>query len=303
MKKIAFAMLIFAALGGIAITFAFRAPTPQPNSVLINDTAMTAAQSDNIADTIPFLTAQLTYAFEEMDSTRASRDSGLQLFMYIFMAVLFALAFSLLLYCEVKILSPFRKLQDFARSIAEGNLDVPLAMDKNNTFGAFTESFDIMREALRKANHSKKELVASLSHDIKTPIASIKAVTELMLVKTTDEKEQARLDTITAKAEQVNALITNMFHATLEELEVLHVAPEEVSSAEIAKLIANADYQGQATVSEIPTCLVVADLLRLQQVFDNVISNSYKYAGKYNGCRHFRGAVSCCGHTGLWQRC
>jgi len=278
MKKLIFAMIVMAVTGGIFVTLAFRAATPQPNAVLMNDMVMTITQSDNTTELIPFLTAQLTYAFEEMDSARQVRDSRLQLFMYIFIAVLFAATFALLLYCEVKILSPFRKLQGFARSIADGNLDVPLAMDKNNTFGAFTESFDIMREELRKANHSKKELVASLSHDIKTPIASIKAVTELMLVKTTDEKEQARLNTITAKAEQVNALITNMFHATLEELEVLNVAPEEVSSAEIATLIANADYQGQATVSAIPTCLVVADLLRLQQVFDNVISNSYKYA-------------------------
>jgi len=280
MKKAAFSMLIFAALGGLLVTLAFRTTTPQPNAVLINDAIMTiaTAESENISEFIPFLTEQLTYAFEEMDSARQSRDSQVQLFMYIFIAALFVLAGALLLYCEVKILSPFRKLQGFARSIADGNLDVPLAMDKNNTFGAFTESFDIMREELRKANHSKKELVASLSHDIKTPIASIKAVTELMLVKTADEKELARLNTITAKAEQVNALITNMFHATLEELEVLNVAPEEVSSAEIATLINNADYQRQATVSEIPTCLVIADLLRLQQVFDNVISNSYKYA-------------------------
>lgn len=280
MKRISLAMLIFAVLGVIVVTLAFRTTTPQPNTILINDAIMTitTAESESISEFIPFLTEQLTYAFEEMDSARQNRDSGIQLFMYIFIAALFALAGTLLLYCEVAILSPFRKLQGFARSIADGNLDIPLAMDKNNNFGAFTESFDIMREELRKANHSKKELVASLSHDIKTPISSIKAVTELMLVKTTDEKELARLNTITAKAEQVNALITNMFHATLEELEVLHVAPKEASSAEITKLIANADYQGQATVSEIPTCLVVADLLRLQQVFDNVISNSYKYA-------------------------
>jgi len=281
MKKIIFAMLIFAILGITTITVAFRHATPQPNAVLINDTVMTISttQGEDITELAPFLTAQFTYVFEEMDNARANRDNRLQLFMYIFIAALFAATLALLLYCERAILSPFRKLQGFARSIADGNLDAPLAMDKNNTFGAFTESFDIMREELRRANHSKKELVASLSHDIKTPIASIKAVTELMLVKTTDEKEQARLNTITAKAEQVNALITNMFHATLEELEVLHVAPGEVSSAEIAKLIADADYQGQAVIPTIPTCLVVADLLRLQQVFDNVISNSYKYAG------------------------
>ena len=61
-------------------------------------------------------------------------------------------------------------------------------------------------------------------------------------------------------------------------MQVLQVTPEEVGSTEIAGLIRNADYESRTTISEIPTCLVIADLLRLQQVFDNIISNSYKYA-------------------------
>ena len=53
--------------------------------------------------------------------------------------------------------------------------------------GSFTESFDIMREELKasrereeKAVKSRKELVAQLSHDIKTPVSSIKAMTDVM---------------------------------------------------------------------------------------------------------------------------
>lgn len=76
---------------------------------------------------------------------------------------------------------PFRKLQKFAENIAKGNLDAPLSIYNRDYFGAFTESFDLMREELKiareseyKANVSKKELVAELSHDIKTPIATIK---------------------------------------------------------------------------------------------------------------------------------
>jgi nitrogen fixation/metabolism regulation signal transduction histidine kinase len=86
-------------------------------------------------------------------------------------------------YLHITLLRPFRKMQSFAHQIAAGNLDIPLNMDRNNLFGAFTESFDLMREELhrareneRTADKSKKELVASLSHDIKTPVAYIKAV-------------------------------------------------------------------------------------------------------------------------------
>ncbi len=184
------------------------------------------------------------------------------------------------------ILYPFRKLQGFARHVAEGNLDMPLDMDKNNFFGAFTESFDLMREELNKArenerlaNQSKKELVASLSHDIKTPVASIKAVTEVMHVKTSDENQRRQLDIINSKADQINTLITNMFSATLEELQELKVIVTEQSSQVLYDLIRAADYNYKANVGGIAECIILVDGLRLSQVVDNIISNSYKYAG------------------------
>ena len=81
---------------------------------------------------------------------------------------------------------PFNKLSSFASSVSKGNLDVPLNMDRHNYFGAFTESFDRMREELKQssereaaANRSKQELVAEISHDIKTPVATIKATCEV----------------------------------------------------------------------------------------------------------------------------
>ena len=88
-------------------------------------------------------------------------------------------------------------MKDFAERIADGNLDIPLKMDRQNLFGAFTESFDIMRTELKKsriaeanANESKKELVAKLSHDIKTPIASIKAASEVGAALSPDKKNR-----------------------------------------------------------------------------------------------------------------
>lgn len=200
--------------------------------------------------------------------------------------ILLSICVGYVFYLNQNLLRPFNKLKDFAQRIAVGNLDVPLNMDKNNIFGAFTESFDLMREELhkareneRKANRSKKELVASLSHDIKTPIASIKAVTDLMLVTVKDEKEKKQLEKIVIKAEQINSLITNMFHATLEELQALCVTVTEIHSTAIPNMIQNADYEERVKMFEIPSCIVLADLLRLQQIFDNLISNSYKYAG------------------------
>ncbi|MCI9597336.1 MAG: HAMP domain-containing histidine kinase [Firmicutes bacterium] len=190
------------------------------------------------------------------------------------------------IYLQRAVVHPFHGLKSFAQRVAGGNLDIPLEMDKKNIFGAFTESFDIMRSELKKAriaeakaNASKKELVAKLSHDIKTPVASIKAASEVGAALTDNEKIRENYMGIIRKADQINALITNLFTATLEELNRLTVVPEDMESRELKTLLKNADYLQQAELPDIPDAVLFADQLRLQQVFDNLFANSYKYAG------------------------
>ncbi len=185
-----------------------------------------------------------------------------------------------------RLIRPFRRLKGFAERVAGGNLDVPLQMDRHNLFGAFTESFDIMRSELRKArlaeaqaNAAKKELVAKLSHDIKTPVASIKAASELGLALSDSDRMRDNYTQIIRKADQINTLITDLFTATLEELQQLTVARTDISSGELALLLENADYLHRSQIPPIPSCLLHADRLRLQQVLDNLFANSYKYAG------------------------
>jgi signal transduction histidine kinase len=271
-------------LGGVFLLLKNDTPV-SPDAAALNDAVMTAVQSDR-SEATDILINRLIGEYEGMNAVIQNRNSALRIFLCVYMTVFAGAAICFYLYCEYSVLSPFRKLRRFAGDVAMGNLDLPLEMDRRGRFGAFTESFDLMREELKKAreneraaDRSKKELVASLGHDIKTPVASIKAAAELMLVKTRDEKEKILLGQIEKKAEQINLLITDMFHATLEELRELVVNTAEVHSTVIPQLIQNADYKGQAGPFIIPDCIILADTVRLQQVFDNIISNSYKYAG------------------------
>lgn len=221
------------------------------------------------------------------DGAGAVADAGKRLFMaalliYLTLALLCVLY---LVYVNQTVIRPFRKLQNFAQQVARGQLDVPLEMDRNNWFGAFSESFDLMREELAaarqseyEANRSKKELVASLSHDIKTPLSSIKAVSELMLLLVEEEKQQKQLRIIHHKADQIDLLVTDMFHATLEELEELNVTVTEEYSSVLADMIQNVNHYDRVQCGVIPDVMILIDGRRLQQVLDNVISNAYKYA-------------------------
>lgn len=128
------------------------------------------------------------------------------------------------------------------------------------------------------ANESKKELVAKLSHDIRTPVASIKAASEVGEALSQDEKNRRNYGQIIQKADQINTLVNNLFSAALEELQELSVIPTELKSDELRPMLENADYLHRAVIPPVPDCLLCADSLRLQQVFDNIFANSYKYA-------------------------
>ncbi len=189
------------------------------------------------------------------------------------------------IYIRRNIIKPFKKLNSFASRVAEGNLDMPLMMDEGHVFGEFTEAFDLMRSELKKARIAEKkaiddknEMVAKLSHDIKTPVASIKSTSEVGFELTKEERTKEMFNVINVKTDQIKALVDNLFTSSVQDASEIAVNPGPYDSADIIPLIHNSDYMVKAGKFEIPSCSVFVDKLRLQQVFDNIFMNSYKYA-------------------------
>ena len=181
---------------------------------------------------------------------------------------------------------PFKEMNEFAVRVAGGDLDIPLKVDGKHVFGEFTEAFDLMRTELKKArlaerqaNEDKKELVAKLSHDIKTPVASIKSASEVGYEITKEDKTKQYFNQINVKADQIKVLVDNLFYSSVQDITEITVAPVEYSSDILAPIIRNSDYLGKASSFEVPPVRIFADKLRMQQVFDNIFMNSYKYAG------------------------
>ncbi|MBO4592292.1 MAG: HAMP domain-containing histidine kinase [Eubacterium sp.] len=190
-----------------------------------------------------------------------------------------------LIWIYIRVVKPFDSMKEFATAVASGDLDKPLEIDKGNVFGAFTESFDIMREELAlskdrelQANISKKELVAQLSHDLKTPVASIKAMSEVLSVKEDREPVKNKLTAIGDKADQIDRLISDLLVSTLEELERLEINTSEIESTELEKILRASDYKNRLAVVDVAGCIVMCDKVRVGQIFSNIIYNSYKYA-------------------------
>ena len=190
-------------------------------------------------------------------------------------------------YIRKAILRPFAKMKDFASYVAAGDLDRPLEMDKGNLFGAFSESFDIMREELKASRAREHELIASLSHDLKTPVTGIKLTSELMAAVfsqnegqeiTVTENMIVKMNNIYKRADEIALLVGDLFASTLEDLGAFKIKCSDENSAVIAELVSEYDDRRLVRISEIPQVIVHMDKLRLSQVIGNILFNSYKYA-------------------------
>lgn len=210
----------------------------------------------------------------------------------------------LILVLYFRMVRPVQELSRYSAEIARGNLDVPLPMKRDGISESFTESFDLMREELRaarereaQAEKAKKELMADLSHDIKTPVATIQATCEVLEMKlarkqaagcggelSISEEEiqdmSEKVGSIGAKTETINRIMENVFHSALEDLNQIEVVPKEESTELIEEYFRNIRNYGNILLDNpIPRCLIWMDRLRMEQVIDNVIGNSHKYAG------------------------
>lgn len=193
-------------------------------------------------------------------------------------------------YVYVAILRPFDKMKEFAGKIAEGNFDVPLQYERSNYFGEFTWAFDSMRREITKARSCEKEaiennktVIATLSHDIKTPIASIRAYAEGLEANldSTPEKREKYLNVIMRKCDEVSKLTNDLFLHSLADLDKLKMVSEtfELCSFMEKSVVEIAAGQGDVHFKKPDfTAMVSADANRLLQVTENLINNARKYA-------------------------
>ncbi|MCR5213062.1 MAG: HAMP domain-containing histidine kinase [Eubacterium sp.] len=188
-------------------------------------------------------------------------------------------------YINKNVVKPFNRMKEFAGLVAQGRLDEPLIMDRNNIFGAFTESFDIMREELKAARQreqnlklKEKELVASLSHDLKTPVTGIKAICGVLSVKLQDEYLKTKVDNIEQKTQEISTLLNDLMASALDDLGEMNVNLTEEVADIIMTIVEEHDIYGKVNSEDIPDCILKLDRNRMSQVIGNIINNSYKYA-------------------------
>ena len=193
-------------------------------------------------------------------------------------------------YIYAAVLRPFEKMKEYTAEIAKGNFDLSLDYSRSNYFGQFTWAFDSMRREITKARANEREavennktVIATLSHDIKTPIASIRAYAEGLEahMDSSPERRERYLSVIMRKCDEVARLTNDLFLHSLSDLDKLKINAEPL---EVCSFVQEAIEELAAQQDDIffipPTfsAYVIADKNRLLQIIENLVNNARKYA-------------------------
>ena len=220
--------------------------------------------------------------------TRQSRVSAFWQSGALFLIVsVLCLAFALF-FLYRKIVVPFHKMEKYAEQIAKGDMEIGLAYERTNFFGAFTWAFDHMRKEIAIARRNEAEavsenktIIATLSHDIKTPLASIRAYAEGLEANLGAEFESREryLQVIMRKCDEVSRLVNDLTLHSLSELERLEIRTHHVNVREaLTETLRDLEYTNISLREPLPDVFVLIDEKRMAQVILNLLENARKYA-------------------------
>lgn len=143
---------------------------------------------------------------------------------------------------------------------------------------------DAMNEA-EAANRAKSDFLATMTHEIRTPINGIMGMLELAGQSATDPLQQRRLSLATSSAKSLMAIINDILDFSKIEADklTLETAPfdlDELISRVISEQLSALQHKPvemQVDLSELPFSKVIGDELRLSQILTNLLSNAVKF--------------------------
>lgn len=259
--------------------------------------------------TFPILHKNTTigYVLFFLDSNQVWGSSKMNRAMYVLEPVVIALSVLIIFillrtfYIKYKIMRPICEIGESAQAIIEGNYDCQVvrvhsnSMTKNEVDN-LVYGFELMRDELKdrvekeiRLKQSQKELISCISHDLKTPISTIKAYSEGIRdgVAKSPEKLQMYADVIARKTQVLSQMISDLLDHSNAELNELSIYKEEVYLRVYLKRILEEmelyvrrqgiDFTYKLLEEDV---LVNIDERRITQVLYNLVENGMKYMDK-----------------------
>ena len=207
--------------------------------------------------------------------------------------VLLNLAFTR--YQVKQLLQPVEELTEAAQRVERGELSQPLNYGKQDEFTAVFTAFDHMQEHLlaeREKNaayeRARTDLVSGISHDLRTPLTSVKGYLKGLRdgVANTPEKQRQYVDIAYRKACDMDVLLQRLFYFSKMETGALPIFLERADLGEFVRKFAVeagrelAEKGGTVEVRGAPAPHPVRiDTEQMIRVLSNLTSNAVRYAG------------------------
>lgn len=192
-----------------------------------------------------------------------------------------------------QIIQPLEKLRYMTGEISKGNLNHPITSDTRDELGDTCREFEKMRLQLKSARETRekyeknrRELIAGISHDLSTPLTSIKGYTSGLIdgIAGTPEKKEHYLAMIYQTSITMEKLVNTLF--LFSKLE-LGQAPFHWKMVNIPTYLTHyihensTSWQLRGLAIEVNTHILTAvvniDRMQFQRVIENLIENSLKY--------------------------
>ena len=182
--------------------------------------------------------------------------------------------------------APLQTLVAGVERIRGGNLESPIGYTAEDEFKPACDAVDAMAARLKasldaQSRQQQQELIAGMSHDLKSPLTSIRAYTEGLLDGVAkDEAARTRyLQTIYAKESELEALVNRLFSFAKLDLDE---APADLVPLDIAgtlqSIVDSCDAEAlDVRLGELPEGRVLADRELLTRSIANLLDNSRKY--------------------------
>ncbi|WP_322907703.1 sensor histidine kinase [Paenibacillus sp. SGZ-1009] len=188
---------------------------------------------------------------------------------------------------------PLHMLIEGVQQIRDGNLDTRIRYHGKDEFAGVCHDFNDMAEKLKQSmqliqrqENNRKELLASISHDLRSPLTSIRAYSEGLLdgVANTPEARHNYIQMIKTKAEDIDRMVAKIFLFSKMDMGDYPYDPELLDvNRELESLVRAtiAEYADRGLDIQLELAAeparIFADPLQLDSIFTNIMENSLKY--------------------------
>ena len=205
---------------------------------------------------------------------------------YLYVAVIVVLISLIVAYFLARRIStPIVKMNDEANKLAQGDYDVSFKTNSFSEINDLASTLDDATNKLSQINDLRKDLLANVSHDIKTPLTMIKAYAEMIKDISGDDpkKRDEHLDVIIQETEYLDKLVSDMSELSKLQSGIIELKKDNFDLKDCANKVVLLlsqiiNEKNINLVLDLPECIVYADEVKISQVIYNFLSNALKYS-------------------------